>query len=61
MKYVFYVTTYQSGGEGQGNTHTDVGTDIQMNFIGHTYRPAVIEITYIIGMGFSRRIVQSEF
>ena len=26
-KYVFYVTTYQSGGEGKGNTQTYVGTD----------------------------------
>ena len=27
IKYKFYVTTYQSGGEGQGNTHTDIAKD----------------------------------
>ena len=31
MKYTFNVTTYQSGGEGQGDTKTDVGTDRNMS------------------------------
>ena len=35
----FYVTTSQSGGEGQGDTQTDAGTDIQMNLIGKTVKP----------------------
>ena len=30
MKYASYVTTSQSGGEGQGDTQTNIGTDIQM-------------------------------
>ena len=34
MNYAFYVTTSQSGGEEQGNTQTDVGTDRYMNLIG---------------------------
>ena len=36
MKYAFYVTTSQSGGEVQGNTQTGVGTDRKMNLIGQT-------------------------
>ena len=53
MKYTFYVTTYQSGGEGQGDTQKDVGTYIKMNLIGHTDRPMGIKVTYPIGLGFS--------
>ena len=61
MKYDFYVTTYQSGGEGQGDTQTDVGTDRQTNLIGEIGRPTGIETPHPIRLGFSRRISQSEF
>ena len=44
----FYSTTYQSGGEGQGNTQTEVGTDRQINITGQTGRPTGIETTHII-------------
>ena len=61
MKYTFYVTTSQIGGEGQGDTQTDAGTDIQTNIIGQSYRPMVIDTTHIIGLVFIRRRIQSEF
>ena len=43
MKYAFYVTTSQSGGEGQGNIHPDPVKDIQMNITGNTGIHVVIE------------------
>ena len=61
MKYKFYVTTSQSGGEGKGDTYTDIGTDIHTHIIGQTERPTGIETTHLIGLGFSRRRIQSEF
>ena len=61
MMYAFYVTTSQSGGEGQGDTQIDVGTDRQMKLIGQTGRPTGIETTHPIGLVFSRRRIQSEF
>ena len=42
IKYAFYVTTSQIGGEGKGNTQTDVGTDRKTNLIGYTGRSTVI-------------------
>ena len=47
MKYTFYVTTSQSGGEGQVDTQTYNGTDRQSNIYG-TYRQTYgnIENTY---------------
>ena len=60
-KYAFYVTTSQSGGKWKGYTQIDVVTDIWTNIIGHTYTPTGIETTYIIGLGFSPRRIQSEF
>ena len=60
MEYAFYVTTSKSGVEGQGNTHTYVGTDIQTNMMVHKYRPIGIETTGPIGLGFSWRIIQSD-
>ena len=32
-KYAFYLAASQSGGEGKGNTQTDVGTDKQTNLM----------------------------
>ena len=61
MKYAFYVTTSKSGGEGQGDTQTEVGADINTNLIGETGRPMVIDTTHPIGLGFSQIIIQSEF
>ena len=60
-KYTFYVTTSQSGGEGQGNTHTDAGTDVQTKLIRHTERPTETETTYPIGLIFIRIRIQLEF
>ena len=34
MKYIFYVTTSQNGGEGGGDTQTDLDTDRNMKLIG---------------------------
>ena len=59
MKYNFYVTTSQSGGEGKVNTYTEVMTDIQTELIVKIGRPKGIETTHSIGLGFSRRIIQS--
>ena len=39
LKYDFYVTTCQSGGEGQVNTLTYIGKDRHLNLIGHTGKP----------------------
>ena len=61
MKYVFYVTTSQRGGEGQGDTHTYVSTDRHTNLIGKTGRPTEIDTTHQIELGFSWRRIQSEF
>ena len=33
MKYAFYITTYQSGGEGKVDTQTEVWTERQKNLI----------------------------
>ena len=60
MKYDFYVTAYQSGGEGQGDTQTDVRTNRQNNLIGQTGRPTGIDTTHTIVSGFSQKIIQSE-
>ena len=61
MKYNFYVTTSQSGGEDRGDTQADVGTDRQTNIIGKTVRTIGIETTHIIRLGFSQRRIQSGF
>ena len=61
MKYAFYITTSQLGGEGQGNTQAAVGTYKQTNLIGHTDRPTEIETTHLIGLGFSGRRIQLKF
>ena len=61
MRYAFYVTNSQNGGEGQGDTQTDDRTYRQKNIIGKTDRPAGIETTHLIGLGFSRRRIKSEF
>ena len=47
------VTTSQSVGEGQGNTHTDDWTDRQKNLIGQTCIISIIETTPQIGLIFS--------
>ena len=39
MNHAFYVITYQSGGEGKGDTQIDFGTDRQKNMTGQTGRP----------------------
>ena len=52
MMYAFYVTTSQSGGEGQGDTQAEVGTDRKTNLIGQTGRTMGIETTHLIGLGF---------
>ena len=41
MKYTFYVTTYQSGGEGKGDTKTEFGIYRKTNLYSasmQTYR-----------------------
>ena len=48
-----YITTYQIGGEVQGDTWTGNGTDRHIYLIGYTHRPLVIDITHPIVMGFS--------
>ena len=60
MKYAFYVITSKSGDEGQGNTQIDNRSDRQTNLIVHTGRHTVIDTTHIIGLVFSRRIIQLE-
>ena len=59
MKYAFYITTSQSGGEGKGNTQTDVSIDRQKNLIVQTRTPTGIETTHPIGLVFSWRRTQS--
>ena len=57
-----YVTTYQSGGEGQIDTQTYVRTDIQTEKYDRKYsRPMGIDTTNEIRLGFSRRRIQLEF
>ena len=53
-----YVITSQSEGEGKGNTQKDDRTYIQMNIIGHTGRPTLIDTTHLIGLVLSLRIIQ---
>ena len=48
-----YITTSQSGGEGQGSTRKDDSTDKNMKLIGQTGIHSVIETTHPIGLGFS--------
>ena len=48
MKYNFYVNTSQSGGEGKGDTHVDIGTYRYTNPIGQTDRLTGIETTHPI-------------
>ena len=43
-----YVTTSKSRGEGQGNTHTEFGTDIQTELTGQTGRPTGIDTTHTV-------------
>ena len=41
IKYAFYISNSQSGGEGQGNTQTDVEIDRQKKYYKtdrHTYK-----------------------
>ena len=61
MKYAFYITTSQSGGEGIVNTKTDVRTYIKMDLIRQAYRSMGIETTHPIGLGFIWRTIQSDF
>ena len=56
-----YVATSQSGGEGEGDTQTDIETYRQMNLIGQADRPMGIETTHPIIFGFSWIRIQSEF
>ena len=52
MRYGFYVSTYKSGGEGQGNTKIEARKDRQTNLIGQTGIPTAIQTTNPIGLGF---------
>ena len=61
MKYTFYVTTSESGGESQGNTYADFRKYSYKNIIGHTCRPLEIDTTNLIILGFILRRTQSEF
>ena len=61
MNYAFYVNTYQSGGEVQGNTQTEVSTYRLTDLIGQTCIPTWIDTTHKIGLGFSPRRIQSDF
>ena len=61
MGYDFYVIISQSGGEGKGDTKTDVETYRHTNLIGNICRPTGIDTTHIIILGFSWRIIQLEF
>ena len=47
--------------KGWVNTHTDIGTERYINFIGQIGRPTGIETTNLIGLGFSQIRLQSEF
>ena len=55
MKYTFYVTASQSGGEGQGGIQTDAETSRHMNLIGQTGKTTGIETTHPIRLGFNQR------
>ena len=61
MKYIFYFTTSQIGGEGGFDTQTYVGTDRHTNLVGQTVRPTGIETRYLIILVFSWRIIKSYF
>ena len=53
MKHAFYVTTYQSGGEVQGDTKEDIGTERHTDLIGHIGRPMGISNTHTVGLVFN--------
>ena len=52
IKYEFYVTPPQIGGEIQGDTHTDIEIDRHTNLIGQADRPTGIDATHPIGLLF---------
>ena len=53
------VATYQSGGEGHGNTQIYDETDRYMYLIGYTGKPLVIDTTNPIRLEFSWTRIQS--
>ena len=60
INYAFYAATYQSGGEGRGDTQKDIRTDREMNIIGQTSRSIEIDTMHIFRLGFSWRKIQSK-
>ena len=60
-KVCLNIATSQRGGEGKGDAQTDPGTDRLMNLIGQTGKPTGIETTNPMKLGFSWRVIQSEF
>ena len=60
-KMCLYIITYQSRGEGKGNTQIYKGSYRQMYLIGQTVRYLGIYATHPTGLGFSQIRIQSEF
>ena len=56
-----YVTTSQSGGEGQDETGIDYRTYIWTDIIGHTGTPLEIESMHPIGLEFIQVRIQLDF